>query len=549
MFKKFAFANDINETKEYWKCNKEKWECENFNLSDQQNPDVDVRGYYPDRKSCLSKCNKIGSTPDALLTQIYPYLTSQNISQLHQSSSRFDPRNYKDNVMIKHLYEQKLLNLTSTSSLNISNLIESNPDILNISDLVYKLNLIQRTLTEVDELERKRLDDHVISADVYLIVIKNLNTIIKTLIDYEDLYMRERHHNANLEEREKSQSFIDLIENYTKIFIQISSKIFDWKPYKILQIVLNLWGRFLIAFDSIYTNEYRQIQAKLWEQITNYFTRIRKLGPIDSREYLETLNFSDLLDIYHLIALRETSHLIFSKFDLKVDDIFQNLIMIIIERYFRDDVDITKFWNFIHELISSRTENIKFVLKIFDLWNNRENHVLNVSEIVDKFEPKLTLTESKLEPRLLKLNKYTKFWLTFLIEVLLLNQYGFRELFPQINYDQFIFNIISKYGNIENNISLDPFLNFDITNIIRIVSSISKYINCMRRPDNTYPHDIDIESCKIYSSEIQNDIKYLKSLPKNIFFYPLIANHINHLRAINREMIKTIIRKGVHKIT
>lgn len=169
MHKRIAIDQNENE---YWKCNKENWQCENFDIKDNN----DQQSYFPDHKSCLLRCNKLGSIPNALLTQIYPYLNSQSISRLHQSNSRFDPNKYKDNAMIKHLYSEKLLNLSNST-------IKYNDPSITYDYFIYKLNLIKQTLSEIEMLEEKKeKKKSIVSTNVYLIVLENLSNIIKSLI-------------------------------------------------------------------------------------------------------------------------------------------------------------------------------------------------------------------------------------------------------------------------------------------------------------------------------------------------------------------------------
>lgn len=501
MFKKIATNRTL------WKCNRENWQCENVhsenNYSGNESKYYKDQGYFPDRKSCLSKCNRLGSTPDALLTQIFPYLTSQNISQLSQSSSKFNPSLYKDNAMIKHIYEQKLLAVSK---------ILSQYHHPNIADLIYKLNMIEKTLSEIEAIEGEKKKMMIISVDIYLILLENLNTIIQTLINYDN-YMIQ--HFPTIVE--KSPVFINLIENYTKIFIQIATtKTFKTKPYKTLYIVWDLMARSATTSPtSIYRETFENIHRRLWKQIMDYFAQLNQ-----TREYLETLNFSDLLDIYSfMIQNYQFGRIMFETLDIKADSVLRNLIVIIIEKYFKNEIDVddTNFWNFIHTLITSGYEDIKLILENFNLWNTENDRALTILEIIQKLESD---------------DRITKFWMTFLVEILLNFQIvDFGRLFPSISLERFLFEIISKYDGKVENFSIDPSLRLlNINYLISIFQSIYS---------DQHENDFDCETineCKERSSYLQKPIEYLESLPKDIFFYKTVRRSINILRDIKKQI-------------
>lgn len=455
--------------------------------------------------------NKFASIPDAILTQIFPYLTSQNISQFHQSSSRFDPSKYKNNIMIKHLYEQKLITASShnDSATNIYTFTKKD-----ISNLIYKLNVIRQTLSEIEAVEKKKMrtDLILISIDIYFILLENLKKIIQSFFNYGYLSETEI-------EKFGSNDFVNLIENYTQIFIQIATtKTFDTKPYKTLFIVWDLLdaSKIVCRLYSIYRDEFIKIRQQLLVQIGNFFNH-DSLNRIESREYLNTLHFSDLLCLYYFV---ERNHYynrrLFAELDIEIDTIYQNLIVSIIEKYLNDaDVDNKKFWNFIHELIGAGYQNIKLILENFGLWNNQNNESLTISEISKKLE------SSK---------KSINFWMTFLVEILLyFPNTEFQRLFPFTNFEKFFLEI---KGTITVEMVVDPFLNLDIISddLISIFQSIYQ---------NKYDVRCDtVDECEAKFSNIQDILKYLQSFSEDIFFYSTIKRSINILQSLKKQILK-----------
>lgn len=280
---------------------------------------------------------------------------------------------------------------------------------------------------------------------------------------------------------------------------------------------------------SIYEETYHQIRQQLWAQIDGYFTH-DSLQKMDSRDYLETLNFSDLLDIYNLIIQPGIDYKLFSKFDIQVKDIFQNLIRTIVEKFFKNETGDTRlFWDFIHKLISTGFENIKLVLKIFDLWDNKNHRTLPISEIIKKVESSF---ESESKKNNVNDERRIKFWITFLIEVFLLNNmYSTfeRSIYGGTTFEQFLL-YINKYGKIEN-ILIDPFLNSDIINRI-IPIFISLHYGRYHFDDE----NDNIEMRKINSDKIRNDIKYLESFSNDMFLFHRIQPIIQFLRNLDERM-------------